>query len=384
MRPLGQQLNKLITQEELLQIYHFILNLPEEFLKISTLPRGKTYYLSKKETKLPNTIHILRTLADEFMLIVKMNKKIRGDARANGTSKKGKTVWQLDRAQTPYFKLTVRYEENYVYRDLKQEVLLSHQLGLYFTKNMILSNERWNKEGKRKADIFLPKALMDLKSFFIVLKKSDIKKQYELSLNSMITDLLNHVKTIHDLGYIHQDIKCKNILVSQDPLKGYRLELCDFGLTKKEGDKKASPLASLGSQSPEIATLHFIDEQWNEEEHKYFYPNEKHSEKSLGFQYFNQRKEQQLKDRENYRRVSKANDNWALGLVIYAMKNFGEELESIEKAQAITDPLIKGLLDPNRETRFTIDQAILVHQTLIEQNANIPPQSVGKGSLVAI
>jgi serine/threonine protein kinase len=179
-----------------------------------------------------------------------------------------------------------------------------------------------------------------------------------------------HVRKIHDAGFVHQDIKFKNILIYHN---GERLsmELCDFGLTREMDQENCLPQATIGFQSPEVSLLYFQSENWNEAEHCYFYVDGMTCN-TLGYQYFDQ---QNLKfndfkiEREKYKTVHKANDIWALGIVIFALKNFGKMPRSIQDLYSIEDPLIKGLLDPKREKRLTIHQAIEIHQiTMTREN----------------
>ena len=79
----------------------------------------------------------------------------------------------------------------------------------------------------------------------------------EDAIREMMRQLIGAVKKVHDLGFIHRDIKCDNILVC--PLGD--LKLCDFGsATRKKPDGKphqAYPVGTLQYNAPEL-----LDGNW--------------------------------------------------------------------------------------------------------------------------
>ena len=77
---------------------------------------------------------------------------------------------------------------------------------------------------------------------------------------------------------------------------------------------------------------------------------------------------------KEYRKADLKNDMWAIGVVFYHLfigteleKNNSETQERINK-----NPLLKGLLEPLRENRFNIDQALATLATLKNTETALP------------
>jgi len=355
-RPLSVSWRKLITLSDRNKIIDYCLNQKEA---IAALRPGEARRFDKKKKGLPRTVNILCAHDGKLKLMVEFKSKVADGTklkkpRVGGTFKTGKMAGQLDaEKEVEYFNLVsiIQSEDDRFF--LKKEVELTQamksgkidllELGKEFTKT--------DKDGVSitKRSVYSIKANSDL---FGMLRKN----QYMLSQsqkNIMILDLLEGLKVIHDKGFVHQDIKSDNILVYGDSKKGYRLKIADLGLAMKEGALTIDSVSSAGYQSPEMACYYAKPETFHHE----FFQKEK-SQASLGHRYSCMKEASAFQVLEGGK-PSKANDMWSLGLVCCGIL-YGKQPVKIEEMKNIDNVLIKGLLNPYRSARFTVDKAIVV------------------------
>lgn len=349
-RPLSHKLRPLIQQQDLNKIYDYFLS--NTLLDISVLKPGEAYYLSKQVSGLPRTVNILCSKEGEFKLIVETkSKKLDGTKKKlpkkAGTTKSGKPAWRVDTDETAYFNAVAIVESDEDINDLKHEVAISQKFGSETVNENELGQKFHSKNGCEKISVYSVKAdgdLQDLLSKKVAL--SDEKK------NSMILDLLNGVKLFHDQNYVHQDLKPGNILIYGNNQTGYRLKLTDYGLTQRHGDQSTQALATLLYHSPEIAKIysHPISSHYN-------YYNHSLCNNTLAKHYANR----YSRISDQLRAPNKANDIWALGIIVYEIL-YGEKPTFPEAHSKInTNPLLMGLLAPDRQYRIDIDRALEIH-----------------------
>jgi serine/threonine protein kinase len=178
-------------------------------------------------------------------------------------------------------------------------------------------------------------------------------------MDELAIQLLTAVLAMHKKGLIHQDIKSENILLFQDKGGNYRLELSDFGITydPAQPEKNKIPLATLQFESPEISAIHYYFSKEPNFNLPYFHDR---SHESYGRDVFLSNKhsyrDKITADIEKFSSPSKENDMWAIGTVLHQLYNQGELPTQTNFAHF--SPLIKGLLNKNREKRFTAEQAL--------------------------
>lgn len=61
-----------------------------------------------------------------------------------------------------------------------------------------------------------------------IMKKDAISGREELSLHTIIYNLLCAVKFIHSANVMHRDLKPENVLITSD----CHIQICDFGLSR--------------------------------------------------------------------------------------------------------------------------------------------------------
>lgn len=79
----------------------------------------------------------------------------------------------------------------------------------------------------KKTNVFLEHAGESLES----LVKKNKRGLSDSSAKNIITQLLVAVKTLHENGICHRDLKPDNVMVRQDDLSGYQVTLIDFNFS---------------------------------------------------------------------------------------------------------------------------------------------------------
>lgn len=352
-RPLSPQLASLISKNDLLKIYDYFLT-SSPFL-LSTLSPGESIYLDKRDTGLPRTINVLYSQDEGMKLIIETkSKRCDGKKRSlekkSGTTKKGKPAWRVDSEQEiEYFNAVVQITSPANLVNLRNEVSLSQQFYSDNINRNELGQKFTAKNGNTKISVYSIKAHSDLKD--LLTTKVLLSSQQK---NQMILDLLNAVKAFHDKGYVHQDLKPANILVYGDATNGYKLKLTDYGLSTPHCDPNSTALATLFYHSPEIAKIHAKP---SDEYYLYYYESVE-ARDCLASQYA-----RQYINTLGLRAPHKANDIWALGIIVYEIL-YNKLPKDIYELSANDHPLIKALLNPERKSRVDIDRALEIYKEL--------------------
>jgi serine/threonine protein kinase len=373
-------LAKKLAPEEHEKLLNFFINVSNENLKsqLALLEPGKSLRFDKGVTGLPRSVNILRTEHGEYKLIVETKSKLAMGVKdldapvVRGTIKTGKPCWRLD-VQEEYFGLTMTVnvddpkQKAYV-EEIARESALSRELSKS-SDNICMTEigTEFEKGGKKKITVYSERAIGTLDKFLTADIDSKVREK-------LISDLLQGVKTIHDKGYAHQDLKPQNLLVYGDGSGGYTLKIADFGEAKKHGAKGEYGSGPHKYQSPELA-YYYTNPHTRDVANCEFGEKNFHQRLNILGRLFAdapQNSEIYAKEtlnREHYQSPNKSNDMWAVGMLVYSIQH-GKAPESVADIQAVQDdPLLHGLLDANRPTRIDVDKAMQLNESLISAQA---------------
>jgi hypothetical protein len=371
------ELEGLIQLQDLNAIYDFLLQNEAWFKNHPNLRAGQPYRLDKADSRLPRTLNfIMDPQTGDIALILETKSKNDQNTKNtkaqsfSGSFKTTKVAWRIDQPIPQKMANAVYYvskytslDEAYVEANAAQKVIKTNP-GVDCFVNAPALGDLVHKQGIRKSNNRLYTQKQSFYSSWAAGKSLaeflKTKKAHWLTigqLDMLARQLLIAVKSVHDAGMIHQDIKPDNILVYKDALGNYRVELADFGKVYIAGSKVGRDTVSstVGYQSPEIAA---IKKDPSAPGHKYYYDT-RYSDygRVLG---------RQMASNPIYAQPDKANDLWAIGIVLHEL--YHKKLPRKKKAENFS-PLIAGLLNPNRALRFTSEQA-LTHLEL-EQKINV-------------
>lgn len=381
-RPRGERFKKFLSQEALNQIFDYLL-LDKTSLKsvwkdksrnsqlhtIFSLKPGEAYRLPKETTGLARTLNVLQDDSGEFQLIVETKSKLKNNEKyraiKQGASKLGKSAWRIDSdaGEQEYFNLVFKRnieDNNFIEQNAFQELAISKEMRSPEVNSHIIG-QLFMKGNEQKISLYAIKAQGDLND---LLQNTECPLS-EAQQQQLILEILKGTKQFHDKGYVHQDLKAANILFYGDPEEGYHIKLTDFGLSAEKGDKHAGAWSTASHQSPDIA---YAYSDLKIDMHYYFHgPNGK---KSLGYVVYREYKElfplppRSPADQEKFewfKGPHPANDMWAIGITVFEMR-YKRMPQFTEKDCKLieADPLLKGLLDPDRQTRLTVDGALEV------------------------
>lgn len=345
-RAISSDLAYLITADNLKEIYDYVLNQP------SILKPGESLYLTQAQTGLPRAISIIHDINDEYKLIIETKSELWDRSKQNltkikGLEKSGKNSWRLDKEEELYFSLTMKIKSDKHYQEILKEVRISQMFNTE-TLNKYDLGQPYCKNGVWKVKLYAPKAIDNLTE---LLKYREHLSDHQIEI--LIRDLLIATKTLHDQDIVHQDIKPANVLVWGNAQSGYRLKLTDYGISEKQNDQNEYALAALGCHSPEIRMYH----------HAHQSPFHTFYEKENGFA------EQMINEAdwahcEQYKAPHKANDMWALGIMIYVLLHGKEPTLPSAQPHIESNPLLQNLLT-SRAQRADIHQVLALFEAMI-------------------
>lgn len=337
---------------------------------IANLKPGQAYRIDKKDSKLPRTINIIRADSGEYKLIAETKSKLAGGQKAKtkvvgGAIKKGKSAWRLDTEQE-YFNLVARFDKNdpkadHYIDEIRKESALSRKLGHRSEFINLTETSQAYESGKDKAiGVYSERALGTLDMVLDTLSPSERE--------SLIAELIKVVKVMHDANIVHQDLKLQNILVYPGENGGYQLKLTDFGESREHDQENEWASAPHPYQSPELAYYysnpHNDSSGYKDYKRKYY-----DGKKMIAKDFLKEAPDtysNQVKNRNMYQQPNKANDMWALGMLVYTMR-YGElPTDKASMADFSQDKLVSGLLDADRSTRYNINLATVAHNEQLE------------------
>lgn len=356
-----EELKKLVSISDIEIILKFILTdlTDDAKKKILSLKPNQSIRLDKNETHLPRTLTLLRTHTGEYQLYIETKSKLAQKSADNtfakqtlphlaGKVKKGKPAWRID-AKKPIEMLNLRISLSHGEKEREDEITeIANEVKI--TQEMAAKTPRicnaelgsiYKKKGKHtqkdvyQISTYVEKASLDLFDLLMTEKLTSEDCQ-QLKL-----DILMAVKTLHDNDVIHQDINVNNIVVAKDASGKYRAQLIDLGQAHSQQFPRIL-LTSTICYSPEIDLMSTLPG------YEKFY-NHLHQQRCLANDYLAQGRP------KDYIQPHKANDMWALGIIFYAIdhRRYPSKTDML-----LADRLTLHLLDPNRNARFTIDQAL--------------------------
>lgn len=385
---LPAELTNLIQQDKLKNIYGYFLCNRAHFE--ARLAKGQPFRLDKKRTNLARTLNVIfhpQTKEPILLLETKsknaLNQKDANSKVYSGAYKSTKVAWRID-SQTPEKVANAVFYINKIEKEraAKQTEVITHALSEakkeVYLSDMVAKNtpnEQINvncpvlgqvidKPGIRKSTkinyvqkISFYSAWAQEGTLDTFLETEQAKALTPDRLNQMAKQLIKGLVAIHKSGVIHQDIKPANILVFNDGIGNYRLELADFGISASATDPNLSQIEALATvqyESPEISAANNKRKDPSQEDkmiipynHAYFYDTKYLS--------YGQNFGKEMAFKPEYSSPDKANDAWALGVVLHII--FNKTKPSLENQQHFS-PLIAGLLQPDRANRFTVEQAL--------------------------
>lgn len=386
-------ISEYILKEDLVDIYDYILKNQSSILNtlISTenkAPQYRGYRIKKEKSKLARSISILKDLSEKFILILDIKSKLKSGEKSlktkifAGGNKIGKVAWRIDTSiYEKWINLVSKRKRENKIKHADIEAKLSQELAkinqhidtghsdLLFSYS--LESQIYRAKEKYKQAHYAPFVEMDFNSFLISKSKSlTITDKF-----SIADQILKAMQIMHQKNIAHQDIKKQNILIYSRDNK-YHIKINDFGHSTDCNNSKKKSLATHAYASPEIALAY---KSKKSEHHEYFYHEKAFSfgiriDKLLSQNNANRHATSQLAI--EYRKPHLKNDLWAIGIVFYHLFT-GSRLtinNTATRKKIDQNPLLKGLLAPIREDRFTIDQALESLETLnnSEKNKSTP------------
>ncbi|MCS5708996.1 protein kinase [Candidatus Berkiella cookevillensis] len=376
-------ISEYILKQDLIAIYDYVLRNQNTILntlisKDNKTPQYRGYRIEKEKSKLARSISILKDLSNQFILILDIKRKLKSGEKSLktkifvGGNKIGKVAWRID---TPIYAkwinlVTKRTKEKRI-QNTDAEAKLSQELAqrnqcihtgysdLLFSYS--LESQIYRTGEKYKQAHYAPFVEMDFNSFL----KNKSKSLTMADKYSIADQILKAIQIMHQQNIAHQDIKEANMLISFKNGQ-YQIKINDFGhSTNYRHDQKES-LATASYASPEIALAYKSKKSVH---HEYFYDR---NDSSFGIRVDrnlskgNASRYANSKLAIKYSKPDLKNDMWAIGVVFYRLFTNSKLMENNIATQKKIEqnPLLKGLLAPIREDRFTIDQALRSLETL--------------------
>ncbi len=358
---LPPELLGLISADDLLQMYDYVLNNPTAISKLSS---GKEFRIDKSITGNPRTMNIIREPNGNFMLMLETKLKlasgVKDSTRLVGAGAFGtvKPAWRID--STPPEEWVNKSMKGEKTLEADYEAIFSHRLvenqrdnnHAAATLNTTLLGELFTSKDEVKRSQYSKRAIGDLSQ---VLENPDIhltdKDKARITKN-----ILEAMNLIHGQDKVHQDIKLPNIFVYKDE-EGYFAKVGDFGLGQDAQAPREKPaLASGGYESPEIL---LANEALDTKFHEYYHNNPWFKSNSYAYQKHEEDTQRNPDSSEaiEYRKPNPANDMWAVGIVLYSVHH-GKEIMPTDAGVSAAPPFIQGLLQAKRENRLTASQAL--------------------------
>lgn len=382
-------ISEYILKNDLIAIYDYILKNQNTILnnlmpKDNKTPQYRGHRIEKEKSKLARSISILKDLSDQFILILDIKSKLKSGEKSEktqrfvGGNKTGKIAWRID---TPIYQkwinlVTSRKKENSI-KNADIEAKISQELAkinknidtgysdLLFSYN--LQSQIYCTREKYKQAHYAPFVEMDFSSFLL----SNAKSLTMTDKYSIADQILKAIQIMHQKNIAHQDIKKQNILIYSRENQ-YHIKINDFGHSTNCNNNRKKSLATHTYASPEIALAY---KSKKSKYHEYFYDEDTSSfgiriDKLLSKKNADRHAKSQLAI--EYQKPHLKNDMWAVGIVFYHLFT-GSRLtmnNAATRKKIDQNPLLKGLLAPIREDRFTIDQALESLETLRNAERN--------------
>ena len=357
-----------------------------EYLLMMTNPVDRQVFrFAKETTHLARTLLVVRT-ATKFQLNVEVMRKTAEHTQdihpvtgrykaeknldmkvATGAEKRAKESRSIDESlkKRDSINLTIKKVAGYLdMEEILKEVRMSQEFsGLDGSENIAeMRVSKPFRKGKMDKVVIVSEKGIPLSD---MIEKGGFKHFSVAVMNDMIAGLLRGAK-LFNTKYVHQDLKPDNILVLGDSEKGYRLALTDFGLAQPL-ECVLKPRCTAGYQSPEMSACADFYEPDNE-----YYDDAYRA--TTGYRLSTIMRKEKVADEEggslspskiqadpSLWRPHPKNDSWAMGIVLFELIYgcYPETKEHWSYVQA--NPLLKALLEVEREKRVTIGEALDIH-----------------------
>jgi serine/threonine protein kinase len=293
-----------------------------------------------------------------------------------GEDKTGKPAWRIDKGEIEYINLVVKgVPGESASQSVKiQKVLWEAVLAKWFSESTenILEGllgqifEKQNKNGTTvtttpQISLYQRKGEDNLNN--LQARLYALPKAQKLI---MLMELFEAVHTMHQKGYVHQDITLSNIIVFYNAsTKTYHLKLNDFGNTVKL-DSHTLPTPTLGFESPEISYYYFLQQEQNTPLYQYYFlkgRNESYARELILYGY---------EPSHPGDKPSIANDMWALGVVAFKLL-YRHDPSTLDENMIAADPLLSRLLHKSANERFkSMSETMAICSRMIEPSKGLP------------
>lgn len=82
--------------------------------------------------------------------------------------------------------------------------------------------------------------------------KKATKKISRKEALKILEQIISGVSAIHRKNIIHRDIKCENIFLSSNEVRGYICKIGDFGFAKNNSEIAKTACGTVGFMAPEV------------------------------------------------------------------------------------------------------------------------------------
>ena len=369
---INPQLETYLKHDVLLNIYKKLLDEREtignSLLKFQNAKLTTLAHRISKSSYTSRTINIVEDINGELCLIIETKRKNKYDYKVpyipvfSGGSRKAKPCWRIDLPTPEEWINNIAYGTSDVesaIEDTKYSQMLfkkAHELNtdsdLPNPINYSLLGVPFNstsKNGQLQISLYSPRACFTL---YKAVQMINAPKLLENDIIRMIKGVLLTLLVLQDLNLTYEDMHDSNCLIFKNS-NGYFLKLTDFESVGPVGMKKC--LGSYQFASPEIFAAY---SQPSSQHHSYYH---KDINRCHGLYHFENSKVTLLENEQKFASSDFANDMWAAGIIILEILNFKKPSSfSYASIEHHTHPLIKGLLQPLRQNRMKLAQAIEV------------------------
>ncbi|KRX01464.1 Protein kinase-like domain [Pseudocohnilembus persalinus] len=139
-------------------------------------------------------------------------------------------------------KLQQTNKNKLIYSSLKQEIKILKKLKGKIGFPQIQGYELNTNEGILVMD-FMSSSISDLMKQQMEIDTFDIEEEAGFSLQTVLQigiQCLERLECLHDIGYIHRDIKPDNLMIGNDQFSQNIIHLIDFGISKSYLDKNGN------------------------------------------------------------------------------------------------------------------------------------------------
>lgn len=314
---------------------------------------GQSFRIPKASSHLPYTLNMIKEEKGEWHLMLETKNTCLGQGRFGTIT----PCFRLDGENgIEYWVNKTLYAEKIAMADFETFIAADLKDANRMHTTLLGAPFYSSKKLQYKKSLYLKRALGDLEQILqnphIILTQADKER--------IIETLLQDIALMHSQDKVHQDIKAQNILIYQDE-KGYYAVIADFNCVYDCRTPKYNGVAYTppGYASPEIMLAH---EDGTTPQHKPIWQDLQVREQAYGYHILlqNDLRDPHSTEAKAYRKPHPANDMWAIGTVIFALL-YGclpDPRNPIHHQYITQNPLLKGLLDPDRQKRLTAPQAI--------------------------